>query len=556
MANKDIEGEVEIKTTKGKAKLDTLTTGVKITGGAADLLRQVAQSTRDVQMQRAETVRTEDQVLWTAIRNRTEAIGFKAYSDFISRVFCPPGTRQAQPLCGDGRIEETAELESRLGTDEPTQFHGADAYRLLKAATETFLIFECGVAVRAPKNKETGKSDNKETIPKEAGRIGEQLSYQEADDALRLGKVREQLAAYLSQDKLPYLNRIVEALFRQHKPTEGHPFCADILKHRWHCPCLLELIWSFWHEEGMLVQTLNAISMRFQNRRGVLDHDPLAHLNLDPLRPMSNLIWGYIQDELNRLSLARRVYEYDHHYGLTLVGKAVPEIRSADSRSKFLEAFHNLLYIASRFYREDDDTTVIADAFAVLNALKEVHLVLAQGAHNQFGDLPWNARVEMLIQQWLLARPEFREFLSRPAMVPYKEDWMGAVDVMKQLQGWSDVTVTHFRDLAVYGEQILLSIRYGDWIDVNDPDQARNWARYWRPEVQSYMHSYRAVTGVDLTAELTDARQSADRYVQPAVHHAKRLELQRGQRTGEPNAPTNVRGNGAFVPARGRVTTP
>ena len=33
-------------------------------------------------------------------------------------------------------------------------------------------------------------------------------------------------------------------------------------------PVLLELIWSYWHEEGMLVQTMNAISRRFQNRRG------------------------------------------------------------------------------------------------------------------------------------------------------------------------------------------------------------------------------------------------------------------------------------------------
>ena len=64
------------------------------------------------------------------------------------------------------------------------------------------------------------------------------------------------------------------------------------------------------------------------------------------------------------------------------------------------------------FFKEDDDTTVIADGFPVLNALKEVHLLLAQGAHNQFGDLPWTARAEMLIQQWLLARPEMREFLG------------------------------------------------------------------------------------------------------------------------------------------------
>ena len=26
-----------------------------------------------------------------------------------------------------------------------------------------------------------------------------------------------------------------------------------------------------------------------------------------------------------------------------------------------------------------------------------------------------------------------------------------------------------------------------------------NWVRYWRPEIQGYIHAYRAVTGADLT---------------------------------------------------------
>ena len=349
----------------------------------------------------------------------------------------------------------------------------------------------------------------------EESRLSHTLTFQEATD---------KLTEYLGTGKLPYLTRIVNALFGdQSRRLERSPFCDAILLKRWSAPCLLELIWSFWHEEGMLVQTLGALSMRFQNRHGGLDHDPLAHLQMDPLRPLSNLLWGYIQDEIHRLTLARRVYEYDHHYGLTLIGKAVPQIHSVDSRSKFLEGFHNLLHVCAVFYKEDDDTTVIADAFLVLNALKEVHLLLAQGAHNQFGDLPWTARVEMLIQQWLLARPEVREYLGAAPMVPYQEAWMGAVDTMKTVQGWSDVSVSHFRDLGVYGEQLLLSIRYGDWIVVNDPQQARNWARYWRPEIQAYMHSYRVVTGVDLTVEITDSRQASERFMQPSLHQVRRL---------------------------------
>jgi hypothetical protein len=133
----------------------------------------------------------------------------------------------------------------------------------------------------------------------------------------------------------------------------------------------------------MLAQTLNAITLRFQNiRRG--GRDPLGDLMLDPLRPLSGILWGYIQDETNRLSLVRRAHEYNHEYGLTLVGRAVPRLRPADPRTRFLEGFHNLLRACARFYREDNDTTVRAEAFGVLNALKEVHLLLSEGGDNQF----------------------------------------------------------------------------------------------------------------------------------------------------------------------------
>src|SRR5262249_51296380 len=188
-------------------------------------------------------------------------------------------------------------------------------------------------------------------------------------------------------------------------------------------------------------------------------------------------------------------------------------------RSKFLEAFHNLLHTCAIFFKEDDDTMVIADGFGVLNGLKEVHLLLTQGQHNQYGDLPWNARLEMLMQQWLLARPEMREFLTSRIRLPYPEPWMERVDTMKKLQAGSDTPVTHFHDLAVFGEQILLPIRFGAWSTLHDQAYAANWARYWRPEIQSYIHAYRAVTGIDLTAEPVDATL-------PAIHLRSRLVSQ------------------------------
>jgi len=452
-----------------------------------------------VTLRRSATQATIDQPLWVAIRNHTRAIGFNGYRDFIDRVLCEDQPVTQNPALAR-KLNERVRIELEPPTVPPTFttiVAGVGAYDLLRTATETYLLLNCGVAIRA------GLHDQAD----EATRLGELVP---------LGEIQQRLQTYLGGGRLPYIQRVIDAAFPGMR-AEDRVHCDEVLiNSRVAMPCLLELIWSYWHEEGMLVQSLNAISLRFQNRQHGNGKDPLAHLEIDPIRPLNNALWGYIQDEQQRLTVQRRAYEYDHHYGITLYGKAVPSLKSADSRSKFLEAYHNLLHLCTIFYSEDDDTTHIADAFPTLNALKETHLLLAQGAHNQFGDLPWTARAEMLMQQWLLARRETRDFLQSRPMVPYQEEWMGQVDTMKKLQGWSDVSVSHFHDLGVFGEQILLSIRYGDWINITNPANAGNWARYWRPEIQSYIHAYRAVTGVDLTAEQVD-------YTMPATLLRNRL---------------------------------
>jgi len=444
-----------------------------------------------VSLQRSAALPTADQALWSLIRHRTGEISSTNYIAFVDQILCGgnlgglPGERQR-------------ELKDAIGG---LSGYGTSSYEVLKYVTELFLLTRCGTY-------DSFDPDSK-ALAEESARLGETVG---------LTELRTRIQTYLG-NSLPYLDRVILAAFPGLETTDSY-LCEGLIRSRVESPCLLELIWSYWHEEGMLVQGTNAVSRRFQNVRGPGPRDPLAHFELDPLRPLNNILWGYVQDERKRLSVNRRAYEYNHHYGLALYGNAVPPMRPADSRSKFLEAFHSLLSLAFGFYKEDSDTTVIADGYPLLNALKEVHMILAQGAHNQFGDLPWTARVEMLIQQWMFARPEMRDFLQSRPMVPYKEPWMPAVDTLKTLQGWSDVSVTHFSDLGTYGEQILLSIRYGDWIGINDENSAKNWARYWRPEVQGYIHAYRAVTGVDLTyPERVDA-------ILPAIHLQKRLALQ------------------------------
>jgi hypothetical protein len=427
-----------------------------------------------VSLQRTGSEPTLDQALWVAIRNRTGAIGFQRYRGFINNVL------------GWDRYDRLSPVLQRRIQDLGTHLHGVGAYKILKFATEIFLLCECGVRLQNCR----GESDPPNLL-EESARLGQPVT---------AAMLAERLDDYLgASEQLPYLRRVVEASFPELERVASAREHV-VIGSRIHEPCLLELFWCYWHEEGMLMQTMNAISKRFQNVRRAGDRDPLLNLEIDPLRPVNNLLWGFIQDEQNRLTVARRGYEYLHEYGLAIYGKAAPLMpAAAEVRSKFLEAFHNLLRQSAVFFKEDFQTTVIADGFPLLNALREVHLILAQGAHNQFGDMPWTARSEMLIAEYILSRPEIRDFLQSRVMVPYKEPWMAQVDMMKSIQGWSDVTVTHFRDLGVFGEQLLLSIRYGDWIDINDENAAKNWARYWRSEIQGYMHAYRAATGIDLT---------------------------------------------------------
>jgi hypothetical protein len=480
----------------------TVQTRVTVSAAGGPVLGNVV----PVSLQRTSVIESADQALWVIIRNRTEAIAFNHYKEFVDGVMC-------------------SDAAGNLA------FRGSDAYDLLKVATNAFLMHEAGILDpdlysfgKGVRHSITGQLPHGaanalldpqtaiESLPLDAQAFNNHERTRLGFNADRAW-VERQRQLYYEQIQneqltlLPYMKIIRDRLSDiPIKPAATTPAnCYGILKSHIQHPLAIELIWNYWHEEGGLAQTLNAILIRFQNRKLRRGVDPLTRFDLDPLRPLANLLWGWVQDEVPRLTVRRRAYEYDHEYGLRLVGGAVPPIRSVDRRSSFLEAFHNLLYLTHVFYKEDDDTTVIADPFPVLNSLREVHILLAEGAHNQFGDLPSTARAEMLIMEWLLARPETREYLGGRPMVPYEEAWMDRVDTMKSMQGWTEVTITHFRDLGVFGEQLLLSIRYGNWsVSFNDPQQAANWARYFRPEVQRYTHAYRAATGVDLT-ERVDA---------------------------------------------------
>jgi hypothetical protein len=121
---------------------------------------------------------------------------------------------------------------------------------------------------------------------------------------------------------------------------------------------------------------------------------------------------------------------------------------------------------------------------------------------------------------------------------------------MKKLQNWTDASIADFSILAIFGEQILLTIRYGSWSQVNDRENASNWARFWRTEIQGYIHSYRAVTGVDLTSEFAETRLNREAYLPPSVHLRHRLEAQGALPPASTPTAAPPRRIGQAVPAR------
>src|SRR5215470_2028848 len=89
-----------------------------------------------VEMDRAQVPATADQSLWVAIRNSTDALGFENYADFIEPIMCgaPQGARFSQ-------VNQRVQLP----------FPDAEPYRLLRVATEVFMMANCGVVIGGPR---------------------------------------------------------------------------------------------------------------------------------------------------------------------------------------------------------------------------------------------------------------------------------------------------------------------------------------------------------------------------------------------------------------------
>jgi hypothetical protein len=460
-----------------------------------------------VTLSRTDVPLTNEVSFWALIQASSRALSFDNYERFVRNRFA--GKLSFGAFVGPGKL---------------------DAYELLKETTEEFLLTHCGTVTKPDQDfwtelalqarRDLGRTVSGEQLEQEW------IAYAGSNGTLPLtDQIRRRRFGFIRDDCDPQPS--TPAANTNDTPDQSDSYQKDVaqivIQAKIRLPCLIELIWSYWYEEAMLVQVLNAISLRFQNRRGPAERY-LAHLELEPLRRISNLMWGYVQEEQHRLTIPRRAAEYDHLYGVILYGRAVGRLDPADSRSQFLEGFHRLLHLTARFYQQDDDTTIRADAFPILNALKEVHMTLAEGGSNQFGDLTWVARTEMMMQQLILSLPEMREFLASRPMVIYPETWMDRLEAAKSILGMEGPNILHMHNLATMGERIVISLRYHVWSGVKDANEAANWARDFRADVQGYIHSYHAATGVDLSATAVTSRIDA---TMPALLLHRRQELAR-----------------------------
>jgi len=260
-----------------------------------------------VTLRRATVPATSDLALWVVIRKSTEAINFKNYTAFIESALCSIDEKKSPR---QKAWKSTELLADRMQQRRWRPFNDSDAYRFLKVATEAFLVVNGGVDTSA----EDFEFDRDDAIDLNLSLGGACYSPEDLEewwDRYRGVTNGDQ------NDLLPYLaliqDRIGENAVRRFFKTPDE-LDADlrsrylnILGRKLHSPFFFELIWSYWQEEGMLVQTVNAIARRFQNIRNPRGGpDPLANMEIGSLFPLSNLLWGYVQDEPHRLSVMRR----------------------------------------------------------------------------------------------------------------------------------------------------------------------------------------------------------------------------------------------------------
>jgi hypothetical protein len=125
-----------------------------------------------VTMKRTAVPPTEDQALWVAIRNSTNSLGFDSYNRFIEAVLCDGLDYDSGRLGGKRIAHRLRKAKRRTGLPFPN----VDRYRLLKAATEVFLMTHCGVDI---------DDFSQVDLDEEGGRLNREVDVHDLESAMR-----------------------------------------------------------------------------------------------------------------------------------------------------------------------------------------------------------------------------------------------------------------------------------------------------------------------------------------------------------------------------------
>ena len=223
-----------------------------------------------VRLARPDQGATSDQLLWMLVRNRTDAISFNNFDRFANSVFTgnPRRRPRTSPRSPTSRTERGHSSWARSVSTRT---------EILRTAAEYFLMHEVGLIVQRINRPPIGPvvvtdvpSADYEPIDIdfEAYRMNGRRPPVDWVGELRASYYRDLRGlAGTTPRVLPYFEQIIRRLSQ----IDGRPVdlleeqmrfcdCYGVLPGRVIGPLAIELIWSYWHEEGMLAQTLNAIA--------------------------------------------------------------------------------------------------------------------------------------------------------------------------------------------------------------------------------------------------------------------------------------------------------
>ena len=148
--------EIHIDTSGARGRLDIGVTMIgrdnaRVSSGKSLMVAPAATvpvaGSFNIGLRRSASVVTPDLPLWVVIRNSTDGLSFKNYQRYIDVVLCDASADGLSDGFPTKRTSSPRAEYEELKKRRFLPFSDSDAYRLLKVATEAFVMVNCGVAL-------------------------------------------------------------------------------------------------------------------------------------------------------------------------------------------------------------------------------------------------------------------------------------------------------------------------------------------------------------------------------------------------------------------------